>query len=143
MDSAQLALVGIDDLDTDKCKPPCQMRRIISIEDPGFNATTHEMNIAIATLESPIFYSKEVDGIPMFSLRQFLPFISVHSNYIWITMITMKAYQIRSIPEQFSLCKKGLGLDSYLISLFYFPIRSIHSAFRNRILLQTWMIHVL
>ena len=40
------------------------MRRIISIQDPGFNNKTYEMNIAIATLESPIFYSKEVDGIP-------------------------------------------------------------------------------
>ena len=102
-----MALVGIDDLDTDKCKPPCQMRRIISIQDPGFNNKTYEMNIAIATLESPIFYSKEVDGIPMFSLRQVLPFISVHSNYIWITM---KEYQIRSIVNS-SLCVKKDLLD--------------------------------
>ena len=53
-----MALFGIDNLETEKCLPPCQMRRIVSFVDPGYEDIDND--IAIAQLDFPVTFSSEV-----------------------------------------------------------------------------------
>ena len=54
------ALFGIDNLDTKECLPPCQMRKITSWKDPGYDYQSMRKDIAIATIDFPVIYTKEV-----------------------------------------------------------------------------------
>ena len=53
-------MFGIDNLETDKCVSPCQMRRIVSFVDPGYDAMSYDNDIAIAQLDFPVTFSREV-----------------------------------------------------------------------------------
>ncbi len=58
--SGELAVVGLDDLSVDSCEYPCQMRKIVGAEDPGFNIDTLENDLAVLTLEAPVMFTDEV-----------------------------------------------------------------------------------
>ena len=47
--SDHYVVFGIDDLSTQTCETPCQMRRVVRVDNPGINITIAD--IAIATLD--------------------------------------------------------------------------------------------
>ena len=53
-------VVGLDNLDTEICEYPCQLRRMIKVADPDFNERTYENDLAVITLDAPVTFTDEV-----------------------------------------------------------------------------------
>ena len=55
-----IALFGIDDLNTDKCEPPCQMRIVNKVKSTKFNWNTFDNDLSVVTIFPPLELSDEV-----------------------------------------------------------------------------------
>ena len=70
----EIAIFGLDNLDTKECKYPCQMRRMIKAADPEFDEKSYENDLAVVTLDAPVTFVGEVTALDNH------PFESVHPN---------------------------------------------------------------
>lgn len=58
----EIAVFGLDNLDTSECEYPYQMRRMIIKDEPepGFNEETYANDLAVVTLDAPVTFMDEV-----------------------------------------------------------------------------------
>ena len=56
----QVALFGMHSLDTDECKPPCQMRVVDTVVATNVSYETYDNDFAVVTIYPPLEFTDEV-----------------------------------------------------------------------------------
>ena len=59
----QVALFGMHSLDTDECKPPCQMRVVDTVVATNVSYETYDNDFAVVTVYPPLEFTDEVSSL--------------------------------------------------------------------------------
>ena len=87
-----VAIFGLDNLDTDECVPPCQIRLIANTTlAPGYDSGTLINDVALATFYPPLEYSREV--IFHYNLCNFLQ----SRNNKWCMYVLLRVHRLSKI----------------------------------------------